>query len=145
MAPRIDLIYVRPKNCGMDEYGAQFVTEKIVQHMYQKRRRERCWLNPGGQFPLRSKRTGGGKVQIGNAVIYIDTKRQEHYALVTAVHDGYHGGEEDPKEPALNLVYVDRDPSKMDPYGRQIARASSIVHISSNSAKANCWTDIEAA
>jgi hypothetical protein len=96
-----------------------------------------------------SIRAGGEKIQPGDVVIYIDPTRQEHPALVTCVFPKGHidtgEGEERNVEPALNLVYVDPDEKKEDPYGRQIARATSVVHISDNAAKANCWTDFKEA
>lgn len=73
--------------------------------------------------------------KIGEAVIYVDEFKREHFALLTAVH-----GESD--NSAVNLVYVSSDATKSDTYGRQIERNSSCVHISVNSAKANCWKDL---
>lgn len=71
----------------------------------------------------------------GDAVIYVDSLRVEHPALLTAVWDN-NGQIENP---SVNLVYVSGDETKSDSYGRQIERVTSNVHISQNSAGANCW------
>ncbi len=78
-------------------------------------------------------------VDIGDVVTFIDSTRKEHNALVTAVWDGYHGKEKNPRQPSLNLVVVLDDENMEDPYGRQIRRETSVVHISNQSAKAYCW------
>jgi len=70
---------------------------------------------------------------LGNHVIYVDELRKEHNALVTTIH-----GNADDK-PSINLVYVSMDENKIDPYGRQLERQTSCVHIDNQSAKANCY------
>lgn len=77
----------------------------------------------------------GENRKVGEAVIFIDEHRQEHFALLTAIHGG---GD----KPCVNLIRVSDDPNKYDVYGRQTERSSSCVHISSNSAQANCWKDL---
>lgn len=77
----------------------------------------------------------GESRKIGEAVIYVDEYKREHFALLTAVHGS---GE----KPCVNLVYVSSDPNKHDTYGRQVERFSSCVHISNNGAQANCWKDL---
>jgi hypothetical protein len=72
-------------------------------------------------------------VYVGSRVIYTDTHRVDHEALVTAAH-----GLPD-KYQCINVVYVSDDAAKTDPYGRQIERASSATHVSMNSARAYCW------
>jgi hypothetical protein len=72
-------------------------------------------------------------VTIGSHVIYIDSLRREHDALVTAVW-----GPSDATQ-AINLLFVSEDEAKHDPYGRQIERQTSCCHLSMNSAGANCW------
>jgi hypothetical protein len=72
---------------------------------------------------------------VGEAVIFVDDVKREHFALLTAVH-----GAGD--KPCVNLMYVSSDENKTDTYGRQVERFSSCVHISNNSAQANCWKDL---
>jgi hypothetical protein len=75
--------------------------------------------------------------KIGGHVTFIDSHFVEHDALITQVW-----GKEDVVNhyyPACNVVWVSGDESKTDPYGRQLERATSIVHISMNPAKAMCW------
>jgi hypothetical protein len=84
--------------------------------------------------------TGGEKIpEIGDVVTYIDSKRVNHNALVTAVWGEETYGELAKVYPSLNLVYVSKDKAKTDPFGRQIDRATSIVHRSVQPAGANCW------
>jgi hypothetical protein len=77
-------------------------------------------------------------LKVGSEVIYIDAHRVKHSALVTHVWGQGHadlGGQ----EPSCNLVYVSGDETKTDPYGRQIERATSVVHKSVQPAGAFCW------
>lgn len=77
-------------------------------------------------------------LKVGSEVIYIDAHRVRRSALVTHVWASGHadnGG----KEPGCNLVFVSGDDSKTDPYGRQIERATSVVHKSVQPAGAFCW------
>lgn len=71
-------------------------------------------------------------MEIGTVVTYVDPVRDEHPALVTAVH-----GEGD--IPSLNVVYADPDAAKHDSYGRQIARATSVVNEANQHAPGNYW------
>lgn len=76
-------------------------------------------------------------LRIGDVVVYLDEHRKRHNALVTIWH-GCTDGEtvEDFKRkydakgpPAINLLYVSSDPTKTDPYGRQLEqRQSSVIH-----------------
>ena len=77
-------------------------------------------------------------VNVGDHIIFTDTHRKEHSALVTEVWDG--GEQRMDSLPALNLLYVVEDETRKDQYGRQIERESSVVHHSMNSAGANCYT-----
>ena len=74
------------------------------------------------------------KLEIGSAVEFIDAHRKAHPALITKVWGPSVGG-----QPGCNLVFVVDDPSKEDNYGRQIERQTSVVHLSGQPAKANCW------
>jgi len=78
-------------------------------------------------------------VKVGDHVIFTDTRRQQHSALVTEVWDSGVEQRED-SLPAINLLYVVGDDSRMDQYGRQIERESSVTHLAMNSAEANCWS-----
>ena len=88
-------------------------------------------------------------------IIYVDPKGRKHAAIVTAwwgapnaSYDGEIMGtmsETLPpgSKPGCNLVYVATEIDKKDPYGRQIERATSVVHKSRQAAPANfwCWPD----
>ena len=78
-------------------------------------------------------------ISVGDHVIFTDTHRKQHSALVTEVWDS---GVEQRRDslPALNLLYVVKDETRTDQYGRQIERESSVVHVDFNSAEANCYT-----
>lgn len=67
--------------------------------------------------------------KIGMPVVYVDPVGQAHAALVTAVWG----------EKGVNLVYVTRDESKTDTYGRQIERNTSCLHQSLQAAHGNYW------
>ena len=67
---------------------------------------------------------------VGEVVIYVDRVGREYKALVTAVWGEWKA---DPP-PSLNVVFVSNDPEKDDPYGRQIERETSIVHVSQQGA-----------
>jgi hypothetical protein len=71
-------------------------------------------------------------MEIGETVTYVDPMQKEHRSLITAVH-----GSGD--SPSINLVYTSDDPAKYDPYGRQLERATSVVHQTSQMAKGNYW------
>jgi len=77
-------------------------------------------------------------VNVGDHIIFTDTHRRQHSALVTEVWDS---GVEQRRDslPAVNLLYVVDDETRMDQYGRQIERESSVVPVESNSAGANCY------
>lgn len=74
-------------------------------------------------------------VKLGQHVIYIDEHRQEHDAIVTAVFDSMGN------LPGINCIYVSMDATREDPYGRQTERATSVVHIDAQPAKAVCWKE----
>lgn len=74
-------------------------------------------------------------MKIGEVVTFVDATRQEHQALLTAVHDGGQGT----PNPSVNLVYVSPNEGERDPYGRQIARATSVVHQSFQGAAGMFW------
>lgn len=78
------------------------------------------------------------ELQVGDSVVFIDSHRVEHMALVTNVfgawQDGYSG---------CNVVYSSNDETKTDPYGRQLERATSVCHVSVNPARAMCWKNVD--
>ena len=84
----------------------------------------------------------GRTLTIGDSIIYVDPYGQRCPALVTVVWGAeYH--EQHGTQPGCNLVYVSRDGTKEDPYGRQIERNTSVVHLSVQPAHGCywCWPD----
>ena len=86
------------------------------------------------------------KLKVGDHVIFLDSRRKKHHALITAVWDVFPPDDEGvyhitdkQHPPSLNLVYVAEDTSREDQYGRQIERTTSVVHRSLNQAGGNCW------
>jgi hypothetical protein len=77
-------------------------------------------------------------IKIGSHVIYIDEYKKEHDALITQVW-GDHANTA--TKPGLNVVYVSDDENQQDPYGRQLKRETSIVHLEGQPAKARCWKE----
>lgn len=72
--------------------------------------------------------------KIGDAVVFVDDRRQERDALLTDVHGG--PGDE---TPSVNLVYVSSDADRKDAHGRQFERESSVVHEEHQSAGGMYW------
>lgn len=70
----------------------------------------------------------------GDAVIYVDPLGNDRPAVLTAV---WGSG----PTPAVNLVFVSDDQAKKDTYGRQIERATSVVHQSGQAAPGNYWRE----
>lgn len=75
-------------------------------------------------------------------IVYVDKHGVRHSALPTIWWSLEHTksvGE----EPGCNLLYVAKDETKGDPYGRQIERETSVVHKSKQPAPGNywCWPD----
>jgi hypothetical protein len=68
-------------------------------------------------------------LRVGCPVVYVDPVAVRHEALVTAVW-----GDPAACVPCINLVYIDSDETKQDPYGRQISRQTSLCHRSVNPA-----------
>jgi len=81
------------------------------------------------------------KYEVGAHIKFIDPHRKAHDALVLIwwKEPNTEPYTSDVGEPGCNLVLVDPDPLKDDTYGRQIQRETSVVHISANPAKGNCW------
>lgn len=82
---------------------------------------------------------------VGDMVIFTDSVGEDRNALVTAVFGEatHNPGPDDPERwdmPCLNAVWVAKDESKQDPYGRQIERdQTSIVHVTWQPAHGNYW------
>ena len=76
-------------------------------------------------------------IEIGNVVALTDEVGQDHLALVTAVWgDGSDAS-------SLNVVFVSKDESATDPYGRQVDRRTSILHHSRQPAPGMFWTELK--
>lgn len=82
---------------------------------------------------------------VGDVVIFTDSVGVDRNALVTAVFgEATHNPSRDDPEhwdmPCINAVWVSKDESKQDPYGRQIERdQTSIVHATWQPAYGNYW------
>jgi hypothetical protein len=74
-----------------------------------------------------------GSLKVGDAIVFIDEHRVRRPALVTRTWASIGG------LPGVNLVTVNDDEAMTDPYGRQIERRTSIVHLSQQPAGASCW------
>lgn len=73
-------------------------------------------------------------VNVGDAVVFCDDRGVDHSALVTAVH-----GPGDADWVCINLLWVSGDGDRLDSYGRQVERASSIQRASVRCAHGNYW------
>ena len=71
----------------------------------------------------------------GSVVEYVDERGKPHAALVTA--DWGVGSPDDDK--SVNVVWVVGDESQTDSYGRQIARATSVVNEARQAAPGLYW------
>lgn len=77
-----------------------------------------------------------GEVRVGDAITYVDPLGVDRPALVTAVWAGEYGQS---NPPGVNLVFVSDDVARLDGYGRQMERATSVVHQSVQPAHGNYW------
>lgn len=75
---------------------------------------------------------------IGDRVIFVDSKGQDHEALVTNQFGA--PGEE---EMSINCLFVSADESMTDQYGRQVVRVSSVPPQRYQSAHGNYWKPTE--
>jgi hypothetical protein len=76
--------------------------------------------------------TAGAVPKVGDAVKVTDETGHQHDGLITA----YFGGE---RFGAANVMFVSDDPTKTDPYGRQVERLSSTAHKSGTTAPGRFW------
>jgi hypothetical protein len=97
------------------------------------------------------------ELKIGEVVVFIDSHRAEHKALVTCIHgdpqgrkvtggheaeDGSYVVEYDEPGtdwPCINLLIVSPNEDCQDQYGRQLERHTSVVHQSNSSAQGYCF------
>ncbi len=78
-------------------------------------------------------------MDIGSIVKFTDEYAVQHDALVTTVFDN--GNREKFPNPAINVVYVSKDASQTDQYGRQIVRKTSVVKKTNQSAHGYFWDE----
>lgn len=76
--------------------------------------------------------------QVGDGVVYHDSKGKAHNALITC-YFGDGAGNKSEYIGCANLVRVSSDESRKDGYGRQTERQTSLVHKSSMPAHGNYW------
>jgi len=94
-----------------------------------------------GNGAAERQRTMEKKLEIGSHILFIDAHGEAHNALATCVFPGFKGSMGE--QPGCNVLFVVSEPDKQDPYGRQIKRATSVVHKSWQPAHGNfwCWPD----
>lgn len=85
-----------------------------------------------------------GELHVGSRIVFTDEHCKDHNALVTVVWSQVGSPTDDTGDTGhgngcCNLVYVSGDESKTDPYGRQIERATSVVHKDHGGAPGFCW------
>jgi len=83
-------------------------------------------------------------LKTGDHVVFVDSYRKPHNALITNVFDNgmglnaflvnYNG-----RLPAINVLYVTDDAAKTDPYGHQVERATSVCHGSAQPVRAGMY------
>lgn len=71
------------------------------------------------------------QTQIGQAVIFTDPVGQDHLALVTNDFGG-----------SINVAYVSGDTARTDTFGRQLERATSVPHQSTQTAPGDFWRGV---
>lgn len=71
------------------------------------------------------------QLNIGDVVEYVDERGEARPALVTCIFGS--------DSPSINVVFVSGDDAMEDTYGRQIARETSVVHESNQSAHGMFW------
>lgn len=80
------------------------------------------------------------QLSVGSHVVYTDQFSVRHDAVVTAVWGEISAYKPNTPMPGCNLVFVSGDETKTDPYGRQIERETSVVHVSNQPAKGRFWS-----
>jgi hypothetical protein len=99
-----------------------------------------------GGFQVHNGQEVNTTPEVGDRVIYVDTRGKEHHALITAVwpkeYSGFGKDETSSMNfTGLNLVHVSDDEKEQDPFGRQIKREASVCHESVQSAPGNYWKE----
>ncbi len=79
------------------------------------------------------------RIYEGLEIVYGDHYAVEHDALCTAAWGESEFEDDGSGAPCINVVYVSKDESKTDTYGRQIERDTSVPHRSSQTAPGNWW------
>jgi len=79
------------------------------------------------------------QLSVGDVVIYVDAVGKGHLALVTAVWLDIESYMPNTRQPGCNVVFVSDQQDQQDPYGRQIARETSVVHRSNQPAPGRFW------
>lgn len=72
-------------------------------------------------------------------IVYGDHFGVEHDGLCTAVWGSNEFEDDGTGAPSINVVYVSKDETKTDTYGRQIERDTSVPHRGSQPAPGNYW------
>jgi hypothetical protein len=91
------------------------------------------------EHPQNAERPERRHPHIGESVVYHDSKGQAHEALITQVW----GAQESPTMPSLNVVVISRDDQRMDSYGRQLERFTSVCHKSVQHAHGYYWRYVD--
>ena len=81
-------------------------------------------------------------IAIRDVVRYVDRTGKSHLSLVTAVHGNAEWDDDDHRvhpPPSVNIVFVTEDESRIDQYGRQLERETSVVHCLQQGAQAFYW------
>lgn len=78
-------------------------------------------------------------VEVGQHVLYVDELSKPRPALLTAVWRSTGAYMPHSRVPGVNLVVVSDDEKKDDPYGRQIERVTSVVHVTNQPAPGWYW------
>ena len=70
------------------------------------------------------------QINVGDPVIFVDSQKRESNAIVTSEWGGctYDDDGNLTWAPCINLVLVSLDETKMDSWGRQVERHSSVSH-----------------
>jgi hypothetical protein len=82
------------------------------------------------------------KYDQNSRVVYVDPKGEHHAALVTrwwVFPNEIPTYRSETGEPGCNVVYVTSDITKVDQYGLQLERSTSVVHKSKQPAPGNYW------
>lgn len=72
-------------------------------------------------------------LEVGDPVIYVDPKGVDHNAIVTAVWS----------QTCINVVHVSSNSEKLDNYGRQVERQTSLSHKSVSGVHGQHWRGLD--